>query len=674
MVSGIGNLRVPTPLTKNYGDQLRGDVICDGNDNVYIVSNTRSTDFPAINTFHGGTHDGVVVRLAPDLSQVTWSRFVGGSGADVAYSIRFDADNNLYVAGGTDSPTMLGMTGLHPINQGGVDGWIMSFTDQGVPVNGTYLGTPSYDQAYFIDLNGNGDVYAYGQTTGDYAAGQTGNLFVHKLSNNLAATEWVRLIGPGVVSPTAFLVSDCGYIYVSGWGGFINNLESYYVGGSTAGLPVTPDAFKEQTTDNDFYLLVLSADGFQNLYGTFFGGSTSLTHVDGGTSRFDKHGIVYHAVCASCGGEDDFPAHNVPEAFAHNGSTNCNNAVFKFDLSLLKARIQTNSVKLDDPGFNTVCIPQPIAFQNLTSGGEIYYWDLGDGTKVVKSTRDSVVHYYKAPGSYRVWLKAVDEKTCMVKDSTSTMVHVYTGSFSVSDDKTICANVPEQLQASGADEFLWTSDDGSFTSNLASPWVTLKKNTTFYVTMITADGCKQKDTVALTVITPPNPDFKLEVRGSCFGLPIVKASNLTDSLHAEDNMFFDFGDGTTSDLEELIHRYESGGDYTVKLVTARDFCVVEKTWPVRIHALKIPNVITPDATESKNDTFTIQAGTDPQRTPADLGLKTGLVIYNRWGKEVFKTEDYKFDWKAGNVDGGIYYYEVSVQTYATCKGWLHVIK
>ncbi|MBK9539816.1 MAG: hypothetical protein IPO12_13885 [Flavobacteriales bacterium] len=40
---------------------------------------------------------------------------------------------------------------------------------------------------------------------------------------------------------------------------------------------------------------------------TYFGGGITAGHVDGvSTSRFDKNGNVYQAVCAGCGGQDDF--------------------------------------------------------------------------------------------------------------------------------------------------------------------------------------------------------------------------------------------------------------------------------------------------------------------------------------------------------------------------------
>ena len=44
------------------------------------------------------------------------------------------------------------------------------------------------------------------------------------------------------------------------------------------------------------------------VYGTYFGGlsANSEEHVDGGTSRFDRNGIVYQSVCGGCGGYSDF--------------------------------------------------------------------------------------------------------------------------------------------------------------------------------------------------------------------------------------------------------------------------------------------------------------------------------------------------------------------------------
>ena len=72
-------------------------------------------------------------------------------------------------------------------------------------------------------------------------------------------------------------------------------------------MPVTSDAFQGFTDGSDFWLGMLNPGGEDLIYGTFFGGGTSAEHVDGGTSRFDKNGTVYQAVCAGCGGNSDFP-------------------------------------------------------------------------------------------------------------------------------------------------------------------------------------------------------------------------------------------------------------------------------------------------------------------------------------------------------------------------------
>ena len=70
------------------------------------------------------------------------------------------------------------------------------------------------------------------------------------------------------------------------------------------------------------------------------GGTTGPSnHVDGGTSRFDKSGRIYHAVCASCGATSNgFPT--TPGVWSNvDPSNNCNMAAFKFELSTIEATV-----------------------------------------------------------------------------------------------------------------------------------------------------------------------------------------------------------------------------------------------------------------------------------------------------------------------------------------------
>ena len=148
----------------------------------------------------------------------------------------------------------------------------------------------------------------------------------------------------------------------------------------------------------------------------------------------------------------------------------------------------------------------------------------------------------------------------------------------------------------------------------------------------------------------------------------------TDSLRENDLLFFDFGDGSTTEETEADHSYEHDGVYNVKLVGVREFCVSETVVPVPIFTLLIPNIITPGNEDGTNDKFTIQYGDTPGTTPADYDFKTAVVIYNRWGEMVYQSEDYQYDWKGEGLAAGMYFYEVTVDQHSTCKSWLQLVK
>ena len=169
--------RMPTSsnLYNNFGDDFRGDVITDRQNNVYFTSVSRSTNFPtstgAYQTARRGTQDAVVSKLNPGLTALTWSTYLGGTGEEAAYSIQLDSLNGVFVAGGTSSTNFPGtLGGLRATSGGGpADGFVAHLSPTGTAVaQATYLGTSSYDQAYFVQLDRKGAVYVLGQTNGTY--------------------------------------------------------------------------------------------------------------------------------------------------------------------------------------------------------------------------------------------------------------------------------------------------------------------------------------------------------------------------------------------------------------------------------------------------------------------------------------------------------------------------
>lgn len=671
-----------SPLVRNYGDELRGDIIVDGNGDVFVSTVTSSTDFPGVNsfglTYKGGVTDALIMHLNSSLTQLYWSALLGGSAADASHTIKLNDAGDVWVAGGSNSSDFPTTAGVYQATLAGdADGWMAKLKADGSEIMvASFTGTAQYNQVYFIDLDLNENVYVYGQTVGAFpvTAGVFSNAnsgqFLQKFDKDLTAISFSTVFGAGRgipdISPTAFLVNDCNNIYMSGWGGAINFSRGFWSSG-TNGMPITQDAFQKTTAGSDFYFIVLTDDASEMLYGTFLGGNQSPVHVDGGTSRFDKGGIVYHSVCGGCGGGfDDFPT--TSNAWSRkNESQNCNNAAFKFDLSSLKARIQTNNLKFDMPGLNRVCIPDPIVFQNLSTGGRIYEWNFGDGGQLVKQDTTFIMHRYNQPGTYRIKLLAIDAGTCVGMDSTFTQVVVSKPEGVAGPDADMCFNAGTQLTATGGVAYEWVNFNRTYTSSEQSPVVNPEEDDGYIVSIIDFNGCAKKDTVNVRVIPGVELDFSLSKTYDCFNRPTIQVQNL---LPVDEQVFFDFGDGTTSDLEQTGHTYQQDGTYPVKLVAVKESCVYEKVISIPVYELKVPNVITPDEFP-ENNKFVIQYGGNKLSASS---LSARVVIVNRWGKKVFESNNYQDDWDAGNVEAGMYFYEIQIPGEATCKGWLQVIK
>ena len=344
-------------LAYNYGDVFRGEINVDEQDRPWIASVTGASDFPMVNApypaYGGGGTDAVVFRLSPNLATLEWSTYLGGSQDDAAYGIQFTPAGEPVVCGGTTSGNFPTQPDGDDTSFGGVaDGFAVRFeAGGGFATGGTLFGTNNYDQAHFVQIDAVGQVYLYGQsignkpiTAGTYSDSPQAGQFVACLTPGLDDLVWHTRIGdPGNagsidISPTASLVSDCGEIYLSGWGGSTNNSSPYIFSSGTNGMPITTDAFQTNTNDGDFWLGVMNPGATALSYATFFGGGTSMEHVDGGTSRFDKDGTVYQAMCAGCGGNSDLPT-TTGAWSSTNDSFNCNLGLFKFELGELEVGI-----------------------------------------------------------------------------------------------------------------------------------------------------------------------------------------------------------------------------------------------------------------------------------------------------------------------------------------------
>lgn len=494
-------------LSTNYGDQYRGEIMLDSANNILVASCSRSADFPVLNAVqatNGGMQDGVVFQLTPDLSSLRFSTYIGGSNNDACYSVKIDSSYNIVFSGGTNSNNLPASIGAYQTTyQGGkADGFVGKLTPDGSSLTAlSYLGTSNYDQAFFVEIDRNDNVFLLGQSRGGtfpvvnagYSNPNSGQ-FIAKMTPDLTTLSNSTVFGNGNtslnISPAAFLVDFCGNIYVSGWGGNI------LTGPQTTGMAVTSDAFLGTSPNGfDFYLMVLDRDFDNLLYGSYIGGNQANEHVDGGTSRFDKNGVVYQSVCGGCGGVSDFPTSQ--NAWSNsNLSSNCNNILFKFDFEITpKAEFTVDQ--------SAGCAPFSVVFDNTSTSSETYLWDFGDGN--VDSTTFNPSITYNLPGQYTVYLFVTDS-ICQLTDTAEITINVYDSLVvDAGADVSMCA--PTQLTFTGnsfgsGTTFIWSSN-ANFTDQLnatttdSTLTITPSETTTYYF-QASNPLCSEYDSVTVT--------------------------------------------------------------------------------------------------------------------------------------------------------------------------------
>ncbi|MFD1467299.1 gliding motility-associated C-terminal domain-containing protein [Hymenobacter caeli] len=735
-------------LTANYGDVFRSDVLLDGAGNVFVAASTASANFPGLGagfngTYRGGPTDAVVCKLPPDLSAVAWAGLLGGSGADAAYSVQRDDQGRVYVCGGTLSPNFPTTAGAYrAARPGGVDGFAARISADGRTVErATYVGTAGYDQAQFLQLDAAGNPYLLGQTLGGafpVTAGlytnRGGAQFIQKLNADLTSSLYSTVFGSGTgpnLVPTAFLVDDCERIYVSGWGGFINQATGPYLGGTTAGLPTTADAVQTRTDGSDFYLAEFSPGLAALEYATFFGEQGGEgEHVDGGTSRFDKRGIVYQAVCGGCQGTQGFPVPPGANTYTNrNGSTNCNNAAFKMDFQAITASagprraLCASAAPVDLPGTPAGGVWSGPGVQRTAAGGyQFVPAAVGPGafliTYTVATSGSCVatlrVRYQVAPalvpafapvpaqcvsgpavmlaatpaggtfsgpgvsgntfspqaagpGTFTLSYTVADSLAC---GAATQQVVVGSGlAARVRPDTTLCASQLQPFQLRGSPAGGVWSGPGVSPTGLFTPPNTQNRGGTFDLVYTVAQGPCQSAATRRVVLAPANlADVPLN-------LPVCAAAPQYAGLAPFDCPLTPQMAGGT-----YLWDFGDGSPPSTEAAPTHRYAQAG-TYRVKLTArygacdvttqfapLEVGDVFVPNVITANDDA--LNATFQPRFSCRPASLK----VFSRWGQEVYATADYHNDWDAHGLAAGLYYYLLRDADDRQVKGWVQVVR
>ena len=596
-------------ISRNYGDDARSEVIVDKSNNIYLASCTQSSDFPLQNafqgTFAGGLQDGVVIKTSPDLNNILFSSFLGGNGDDACFVLALNPlNNNLYVGGATTSNNLKATTTntpqiVHNTFQGGIcDGFVSIINNGGaIPsqIKTCYIGTSGNDMLYGVQFDKYGFLYVTGTTTvafplvGNPAfdSQANGRQYITKIKSDLSGVVYSTNFGKGQSAPdisiTAFLVDRCENVYVAGWGGGLD-IALGFPNANTNSLSVTSNAIRSSTDGSDFYFFVLEKNALSQLYGTFFGNLDTQKdvgdHVDGGTSRYDREGVIYEAMCANCNKIGIFPT--TPGVWSPSNQATvpayCNEAAVKiaFEMAGVGSGVQSaiNGVKGDTSG----CIPLTVVFTDTIGTGKKFIWSFGDGTPDTTTTVKSVTHTYNSLGTFRVRLISIDSTTCNISDTSYLNMRVRDDQAFISftyaklapcdalkyqfnNTSTAPANKPFNSQS-----FEWVFGDGttvitdqaSITHSYAAPGtynVVLRLIDTAY--------CNYPDSAAKQLRVAANVKAQFETPAAgCVPYNAI----FTNTSLAGQEFFWNFDDGTTSTEESPTHTYNATGTYTVKLI------------------------------------------------------------------------------------------------------------
>lgn len=587
-------LNTGSPLKKNYADESRGEIIVDQQSNVYVVSCTFSEDFPVTEhsfqpTFSQGK-EGCAFKMDQNLSHLIWSSFIGAAGDDACYSMDVAQDNSVYVCGGTTSTDFSTTSqAFQPQYGGGIcDGFIAHISENGDQLlECSFLGKADYDQSYLVKLSRNNHPYIFGQTvTNDdswfvnsqYGQSGGGQFIIH-LTPQLNQALWSTAYGTGNgidISPTALLVDLCNTVYMSGWGS--RSLNGF---GGTDGLPLTQDAYQITTDGSDYYFICLREDGTAPVYASFFGSAFSREHVDGGTSRFDKKGRIYQAICAGCGGDDNFPT--TPGAWSEvNGSSNCNLGVVKMDFKLPLIIAEFSAP-------NIICFPDSIHFTNTSQtqspANSHFLWKFGDGST---SSEINPSHFYTHGGIFHATLLVTDTNSCNLIDSCSKDILVLTGSTQTLESKSICKGNFTQIgiaPCSGDNiSYQWLPENTLSNPHISNPIATPTTNTTYRL-IISTPYCS--DTLIQTVMVEDLQTTNINDSTICLGDSLSLHFDILagNAQHIVWSLSPDYSSPIATNTQTLVVSPSSSTHYYIKIEGL--LCCVEQDVLVDVSSVEI---------------------------------------------------------------------------------------
>ena len=266
-------------------------IAIDSEGSAYITGSTKSSNYPttvgAYDQTLGNTQDAYVTKINPGGYALTYSTFLGGSGAfEAGYGLAVDSLGRAYVAGSAHGG------GLFPVTAGSYstanntqlpDCFVTKFNSAGTAVvYSTLFGGDSQESLRSLAIDSGGNAYITGYTSSSnypktlwafdtFYNSSLNAAFVTKVNNGGASLGYSTYLegNDGLTEGRSIVVNSSGHVTLAGYT-------------TSASFPVGPNAF--DITHNgslDVFLVKMPTTAFSGLTTSTFLGGTGYDDVSG---------------------------------------------------------------------------------------------------------------------------------------------------------------------------------------------------------------------------------------------------------------------------------------------------------------------------------------------------------------------------------------------------------
>jgi gliding motility-associated-like protein len=302
-------------------------------------------------------------------------------------------------------------------------------------------------------------------------------------------------------------------------------------------------------------------------------------------------------------------------------------------------------------------------------------WEVSDG---FTSNEESFRKEFTLPGRYLLQHSAVSDEGCITEateeiiigETPQTLFRVLNGVTRSSGCLGTTVSFEELTAFSDKTGLNYYWDFGNnTTSNVASPTVVYDKPGTYTITLTAEARDKCSNTYSF--------DYQvLEEIKPIAGNDVTASLGIGTQLSAKGSISYSWSPAGKLSDPEIPNPIATVTESTLFVVTGTDYYGCESKDSVWVFVeddyTVIPNnVITPDG-NNENDVWVVQ---NLENYP-----NNNVSVFDRWGREVFRTKGYRNDWGATNEQGGLlldgtYYYVLEFpETGKVMKGAITVVR